>query len=178
MPHIHDKPGQHDLVVSMYIVRTDFDEPKIMLHYHKKLNSWMQFGGHVELDEDPWQAVIHELKEESGYDISQLKILQPKNRLAIISDAKLHPQPFVVHTHYITKDHMHTALDYAFITDQEPKYDIGENESVLVKSVNRDELEALNECEIFSSTKDICLYIFDELLNDWQAVETSDFNEG
>jgi 8-oxo-dGTP pyrophosphatase MutT (NUDIX family) len=81
MSHIHKKPGQHDHTASTFLFRTDFSEPKVMLHFHQKLGSYMQFGGHVELNETPWQTVIHELREESGYDIDQLQILQPKQRL-------------------------------------------------------------------------------------------------
>ncbi len=32
----------------------------------------MQVGGHIELDETPWQAVEHELREESGYTLAEL----------------------------------------------------------------------------------------------------------
>mgnify|MGYP001683399595 FL=1 len=83
MPHIHNKPGQHDICVSGYIVKiTEGDEPRIILHKHRKLKMLLQFGGHVELDETPWQAVLREIAEESGYDKNQLKLLQPcYNRL-------------------------------------------------------------------------------------------------
>ena len=72
MPHIHNKPGQHDICVSGYIVKiTEGDEPRIILHKHRKLKMLLQFGGHVELDETPWQAVLREIAEESGYDKNQ-----------------------------------------------------------------------------------------------------------
>lgn len=70
MPHIHTEPGQHDLTVSAYIVRMDLPEPAIILHKHRKLNKWLQFGGHVEPHENPWQAVQREIREESGYELS------------------------------------------------------------------------------------------------------------
>lgn len=61
---------------------TEGDEPRIILHKHRKLKMLLQFGGHVELDETPWQAVLREIAEESGYDKNQLKLLQPcYNRL-------------------------------------------------------------------------------------------------
>jgi len=47
---------------------TEGAEPRIILHKHRKLNKLLQFGGHVELDETPWQAVLREIAEESGYD--------------------------------------------------------------------------------------------------------------
>ena len=65
MPHIHTKPGQHDHTVSAFIVRLDGKQPRILLHRHKKSGVYMQFGGHIELHENPWQAISHELLEES-----------------------------------------------------------------------------------------------------------------
>ena len=63
MAHIHTLSGQHDFTVSVYIVR-QFDDIdwRIALHVHKKHNSLLPFGGHIELDETPWQAVARETK--------------------------------------------------------------------------------------------------------------------
>lgn len=92
MPHIHTQPGQHDHTASAFIIRTDGTEPRILFHMHKKIKKLMQPGGHVELHETPWQAVVHEIEEEAGYEISQLKILQPKNYLQKPADATLNPK--------------------------------------------------------------------------------------
>src|SRR3712207_4516473 len=99
MPHIHTQPGEHDFTASGFIIRTDLEEPKIILHMHKKLGVYLQFGGHVETREDPWQAVTHELREESGYDMDQLKVLQPRDSIKRLSGIKLHPTPFYLNTH-------------------------------------------------------------------------------
>src|SRR3954465_16018556 len=94
MPHIHTEPGQHDHTVSAYIFRTDFSEPKVMLHLHKKHGTYMQFGGHIELNENPWQAITHELREEAGYELDELFILQPHQRLMHLSRGAIaHLQP-------------------------------------------------------------------------------------
>lgn len=37
-----------------------------LLHWHKRLGQWMPPGGHVEPDEDPVQAVLREIREETG----------------------------------------------------------------------------------------------------------------
>lgn len=71
MPHIHTKPGQYDHTVTAYIVRTDGDDPKVLLHMHRKLGMLLPPGGHVELDETPWAAMAHELTEESGYTLDE-----------------------------------------------------------------------------------------------------------
>src|ERR1043166_6552950 len=107
MSHIHTKPGQHDQSISMFIVRIDQKEPKIMFHFHKKYKVYMQFGGHVELNENPWQAVLRELKEETGYQISQLKILQPRDRIKKLTGVELHPVPLTFTTHIAGPAHRH-----------------------------------------------------------------------
>jgi 8-oxo-dGTP pyrophosphatase MutT (NUDIX family) len=37
-----------------------------LLHWHKRLGQWMPPGGHIEPDEDPVQAVLREIREETG----------------------------------------------------------------------------------------------------------------
>ncbi|MDE2837157.1 MAG: NUDIX domain-containing protein [Chloroflexota bacterium] len=37
-----------------------------LLHWHPKLGMWLPPGGHVEANEDPVQAVLREVEEETG----------------------------------------------------------------------------------------------------------------
>lgn len=76
MAHIHTGLGQHDLTVSAFIVRGAPDGPRLLLHRHKKLALVLQPGGHVELAENPWAAIIREIAEETGYSATQLVVLQ------------------------------------------------------------------------------------------------------
>jgi len=39
---------------------------RTLLHWHKRLQQWMPPGGHIEPDEDPVQAVLREIEEETG----------------------------------------------------------------------------------------------------------------
>src|ERR1035437_9256827 len=98
MAHIHTNPGEHDQTASAFIVRTDKAEPELLLHVHKILGVLLQPGGHVELDENPWNAICHEIVEETGFDLGQLMILQPKLRIDSIEGAILHPVPLVHNT--------------------------------------------------------------------------------
>ncbi len=45
-----------------FVVRGD----ATLLHWHKRLGQWMPPGGHIEPDEDPVQAVLREIREETG----------------------------------------------------------------------------------------------------------------
>jgi len=61
MPHIHTMKNGHDFTTTAYIVRVDTLEPKALVHMHKKLKRLLAVGGHVEMNESPWQAIAHKL---------------------------------------------------------------------------------------------------------------------
>jgi len=62
MPHIHKL---YDFVVSVFIVHRN----KVLLIYHKKYKEWLPIGGHIELNEDPEDALYREIKEECGLKV-------------------------------------------------------------------------------------------------------------
>jgi len=176
MPHIHTKPGQHDFTTSAYIVRLDTSEPTVMLHQHKLLHSYLQFGGHVELHENTWQALVHEVEEESGYTIDQLELLQPSLRLETATDAIIHPTPLSIQTHQFSDhDHYHTDIAYAFVTDQPPARAVGEGESTVIEAFSADELAAIPAGEIIENVRESALFVLEEILPNWQRVKASDF---
>ncbi len=170
MAHIHTKPGQHDHTVSMFVVRTDADKPKIMFHLHKKHNCFMQFGGHIELAENPWQAIIRELKEEAGYDINQLEILQPPGMLKKLTGAILHPYPIAYTTHATGPHHRHIDTAFAFVTDQKPLHTVDEAESNNIKLFSRSELIDIPSKMTYENGRQIALFILDTALNKWKRI--------
>lgn len=42
------------------------DERKVLLTHHKKLNRWLQLGGHSDGDPNTWNVALREATEESG----------------------------------------------------------------------------------------------------------------
>lgn len=54
------------ITATVYIVANE----KVLLHKHKKYNTWFPVGGHLEPDELPHEAAIREAKEETGLDIT------------------------------------------------------------------------------------------------------------
>lgn len=52
----------------------DFDKKEILLMYNKKINKWLQPGGHIEGFETPEETAIRETLEETGINI---KIIGP-----------------------------------------------------------------------------------------------------
>lgn len=170
------EPGQHDHTVSIYIFRTDFPEPKVLLHYHAKMQAYAQFGGHVELDETPWQAALHELREETGYAIEQLKLLQPAERLTHVAGATVHPHPAMRVTMAVpgTAQHYHTDTVYVLTASQPPKDAPHEGESTDIRLYSEAELDAAKD-EIETVTYDIARHAFGEILPRWQLVPAANF---
>lgn len=65
-----------------YIVSKINNQYKILLHKHKKHNLWIGIGGHIEKDENPTEALIREVKEETNLEIeflSQKKLLKTQD---------------------------------------------------------------------------------------------------
>ncbi len=153
MAHIHTKPGQHDHTSSAFIVRLDMDEPRLMLHLHKKLGKYLQFGGHIELDENPWQAITHELLEESGYTLDQLKLMQPLDRIDFLSESTLHPVAICHNTHKFDDNHKHSDIEYLFVADSPPKHQVGEGESDNFIYLSRHELSNWSDHKISNDHK-------------------------
>jgi 8-oxo-dGTP pyrophosphatase MutT (NUDIX family) len=159
----------------MYIFRTDLNKPKIMLHIHKKIGAYAQFGGHIELNENPWQAVEHEMTEETGYALEQVQILQPTGRRAHVTSAVVHPYPIVYSTmgYPNNKTHFHTDSAYAFVTNQAPLSPPQDGESTELQLFTREEVATLSDID--EITRDTALYIFDNCLDNWQPVPTKSF---
>ena len=178
MACIHTKPGQHDSVVNMFIVRIgENQEPKILLHRHKKLNKLVCVGGHVELDETPWQAVLREICEETGYEISQLQVLQsaPNLKQNPNSNATYWPIPIAVQSHrYGNNNHFHDTLEYAFLTTELPNGEPDEGESREFWWADLVELCALDDDETYPNSQETSRYILANFMN-WQAEEISKF---
>lgn len=176
MPHIHTGPGEHDATASALIIRYDMSEPRLLLHMHKKLGKLIQPGGHVESDETPWQAILHEITEETGYEHKQLHVLQPVERLRHLSGVALHPVPVCENTHdYGGIDHYHTDRLYAFATDELPANQPGKGESTDLRWVTADELSALDNEIVFRNIKEIGHYALTFCAHHWERVPLSDF---
>lgn len=141
MPHIHTKPGQHDVTVSAWILKKVDDETKVFVHMHRKMKKYIEIGGHMELDETPWQTMAHELEEESGYTLDELDIYQPSYAPMELPFFEVHPVPSLLVTYQPSPDHFHSDICYVFSAKQEPCKKPAENESSDVKWFSIKELE-------------------------------------
>ena len=100
MSHIHDKI---DFTVDIFIVNKN----KVLLRKHDKYKLWLAVGGNIELNEDPNQAAISEVKEEVGLGIK----LHGENKIFLDDNGYygLIPPKFL-NRHRINEDHEHVSL--------------------------------------------------------------------
>jgi len=179
MPHIHTEENQHDFTASAHIIRLDLgDEPRLMLHMHRKVHMLLQAGGHVELEENPWQSIRHELVEETGYRLDDLKLLQPKIRMKSLKTAVLHPTPVCINTHSYQKglDHKHIDTIYAFVASGAPTEQPLEGESQDIRWVTLAELKAFKpETEVSTIAQQVGEFILTVLLEEWELVDPKEY---
>jgi len=136
MPHIHEKI---DYTVEVFIIYKD----TVLLRYHDKYKIWLSVGGHVELNEDPIQAAVREVKEEVGLDI----VISKKNLpFELISEkyTELIPPKFL-NRHRISQTHEHVCMTY-FATAKSNKVTVEYNsdKSDDWKWVTKKELETMD----------------------------------
>jgi len=86
------------------------DGDRTALHWHRKNQMWLPAGGHIERDEDPVQAVVREVREETGVDAE------------VVSESVIHdfaapaqlPPPMLILVEDIAEGpHQHIDMIYA-----------------------------------------------------------------
>jgi 8-oxo-dGTP pyrophosphatase MutT (NUDIX family) len=108
MAHIHEKI---DFTAEVFIVYRN----TVLLRMHDKYKIWLGVGGHVELDEDPNEAAVREVKEEVGLDV----VLWNGNQTFFeTADGNKQLIPPIAMNRHVTKGiHEHVSLIY-FATSQ------------------------------------------------------------
>jgi len=101
MPHIHE---QYDFTVTVFIVYNN----AVLLVNHPRYNKWIPMGGHVELDEDPEEALFREIAEETGLEVTVLS-----TRPEMVSPGtKFLLTPAYMDVHEANPPHKHIGLIY------------------------------------------------------------------
>ena len=136
MPHIHEKI---DFIADVYVIYNS----TVLLRKHDKYKKWFSVGGHVELDEDPNQAALREVKEEVGLDIElfcEKPLFDSKN-----PNFKHLIPPIFLDRHRINPNHEHIGMVY-FATSKSNKIIEPDNEkSEGCKWFTMDELDSNTE---------------------------------
>lgn len=107
------------------------DRKQTLLHHHRKLDRWLQFGGHCDGESDVRAVALREAEEESGIE----------------SLAVLNSQPFDLDIHKITArgdepEHWHYDVRYALIAPADATFRQS-SESKELRWFTPEEMEAL-----------------------------------
>jgi ADP-ribose pyrophosphatase YjhB (NUDIX family) len=94
-----------DFVSTAFIVHND----RVLLCHHKKIETWLPVGGHLEENEDPEQALFREVQEETGLEVRLKDQEKPLQTSSLV--------PNYIDTHPITADHQHVSFTYFAAAD-------------------------------------------------------------
>lgn len=90
-----------------------------LLLHHRKLNLWLQPGGHADGDPDILQVVLKETSEESGIDLKDIKLISEN-----VFDVDIHTIFPSAH------DERHEHFDVRFLVEIDDRLEVpGNNES-------------------------------------------------
>ena len=86
----------------------------VLLHWHRKVKGWLPPGGHVEPNEDPVQAVLREVLEETGLAVDIL----PTAPLFRVENLEQVQPPVTILIEDITDDGEgpHKHIDFIYFT--------------------------------------------------------------
>lgn len=128
MAHIHYAV---DFTVACYIVKADL----VLMIYHTQLDKWLPIGGHIEVGEDPDQALLREIEEECGLEVEIVGERAPIEDPTV----KVLYTPAHLNIHRITGTHSHVVnIYYARWKAGEPSLCQGEHQQI--KWFSREEL--------------------------------------
>ncbi|MDH4330223.1 MAG: NUDIX domain-containing protein [Candidatus Moranbacteria bacterium] len=152
MPHINELI---DYCVETFVVFED----KVLLRYHDKYDMWLSVGGHIELDENPNEAAVREVKEEVGLDVELCDKLLPFKRKDEEYEELI--PPFFLKIHKISDTHRHIGMTYFAKSNSDQVIDVGREKSGGWKWMTKEDIE--NATDIDEEIKFYALRALEEL---------------
>ncbi|MBI3665696.1 MAG: NUDIX domain-containing protein [Acidobacteria bacterium] len=120
MAHLH---YAIDFTIACFIVKGD----RVLMIFHKGLGKWLPIGGHIEMGEDPDQALFREIREECGLEVEIMGEKAPFED----PEVKILYTPAHVNIHRITDTHSHVVnIYYARGKVGEPVLSAGEHREI------------------------------------------------
>jgi len=110
-----------------------------LLMHHRKLNFWLQPGGHADGDSDILRVILKEASEETGIDMQHIKLLSDQ-----IFDVDVHTVHESVH------DPRHEHFDIRFLVEIDDQLPIpGNNESLEIGWIDLKDVSRFNNALSF-----------------------------
>jgi ADP-ribose pyrophosphatase YjhB (NUDIX family) len=133
MPHIHEKV---DFTAEVFVV---YDN-KVLLRKHDKYKIWLSVGGHIELDEDPNQAAVREVREEVGLNVKLFGDIPSFGEES--RDYKELIPPVSVNRHRVSPTHEHVTFVFFAKSDTDKISESKEELSGGCRWFTREELDS------------------------------------
>ncbi len=110
MPHLN---YAFDYTITAFIVN---NSKQVLLVNHPRYNKWIPVGGHIELNEDPEEALYREIREETGLKIDEVLSEKP----AVNSPGtKFLITPNYIDVHDANPPHKHISFTYFVKTNED-----------------------------------------------------------
>ncbi|MGV6826765.1 MAG: NUDIX hydrolase [bacterium] len=107
---------------------------KVLMMHHRKLNQWFQPGGHADGDNDVVRVALKETSEETGIDLSHIKLLGME-----VFDLDIHRIPAMA------GDPSHQHIDVRFLVEIDDSIPVpGNDESHEVLWVDLEQITRYN----------------------------------
>lgn len=155
-------------VSSVYIVSED----RVLLIFHRKFRKWLAPGGHLDPNELPSEAAIREAREETGLEV---ELLSDEHVWVDCRHAKSIPRPFLCQLQEVPAfgdQPCHQHIDSIYIGRPiGGEETVNRSETEGLRWFTADEIQDLQEHEIFSETKEVVKSIFDYLFNEEKCVK-------
>ncbi|CDZ81165.1 putative DHNTP pyrophosphohydrolase [Candidatus Rubidus massiliensis] len=148
---------ERQFTASTYII----DNQKVLLIYHKKIRKWLPPGGHLEINETPCDAAKREALEETGIAVEFIK---QENVWVNQNNANSFARPYLclleeIPPHITTPAHQH--IDFVYVARPlRSNFSPISPEDQILRWFDLDQIEGLNEEEIFTETKEVIKSIF------------------
>lgn len=147
--------------VSVIVFKEFFKNTQFLMIHHKKFDKWMIPGGHIEAIENPNEAAIREVFEETGIRIKLISFLHSKLPSA---DSDWLMPPEYLYQQYIPttqKEESHYHIDLAYIgLAQNNQLILNHKETNAVEWKSYTEINSINT---FEGTRNIITDAYNKL---------------
>lgn len=134
---------------------TNPDRTHLLMVFHKKLHRWLPPGGHVEENEYPADAVLREVREETGVNAEHVLGHSLDLNLTGVTDVQL-PTPLTMSAQLIPenardKEHIHIDMMFELVAASLERTSADQREVAEVRWFTRQEV--LLEPETFDAVR-------------------------